>query len=143
MEEYGLILRISAVVTTGKYHNAASKNMLPFIIMFLLMFGIRIFPPEDVYLIFQKCDFSFYLSLIWVVIELTGGGIIPYMLQQYMHGNLEFVESRCCNCVKTCSSPRCPLFLHALSFECTSKLCITFLNQFLVYFHILKMHNTI
>ena len=36
----------------------------------------------------------------------------------------------------TCSSPRHPLFLHALSFECTSKLCGTFLNLFLVYFHI-------
>ena len=43
----------------------------------------------------------------------------------------------------TRSSPRRPLFLHVLSFECTSKLCITFLNQFLVYFHVLKMHNTI
>ena len=38
--------------------------------------------------------------------------------------------------IKTCSGPRRPLFLHALSFECTSKLCITFLNQFSVYFHI-------
>ena len=36
----------------------------------------------------------------------------------------------------TCSSPRRPLFLHALSFECTSKLCSTFLNQFSEYFHI-------
>ena len=36
----------------------------------------------------------------------------------------------------TCSSPRRTFFLHALSFECTSKLCITFLNQFSVYFHI-------
>ena len=38
--------------------------------------------------------------------------------------------------LKTCSSPRRPLFLHELSFECTSKLCITFLNQFSVYFRI-------
>ena len=38
--------------------------------------------------------------------------------------------------IMTCSSPRRPLFLHALSFECTSKLCIMFLNQFSVYFHI-------
>ena len=36
----------------------------------------------------------------------------------------------------TFSSPRRPLFLHALSFECTSKLCINFLNRFSVYFHI-------
>ena len=43
----------------------------------------------------------------------------------------------------TCSSPRRPLFLHALSFECTSKLCGTFLNQFSDYFNIKKMHNTI
>ena len=43
----------------------------------------------------------------------------------------------------TCSSPRRTFFLHALSFECTSKLCGTFLNQFLYYFHIKKMHNTI
>ena len=34
--------------------------------------------------------------------------------------------------VMTCSSPRRTFFLHALSFECTSKLCGTFLNQFLV-----------
>ena len=38
--------------------------------------------------------------------------------------------------VMTCSSPRRTFFLHALSFECTSKPCITFLNQFSVYFHI-------
>ena len=44
---------------------------------------------------------------------------------------------------QTCSSPRRTFFLHALSFECTSKLCGTFLNQFLYYFHILKMHYTI
>ena len=37
---------------------------------------------------------------------------------------------------ETRSIPRRPLFLHALSFECTTKLCINFLNQFLVYFHI-------
>ena len=43
---------------------------------------------------------------------------------------------------KTCSSPRRTFFLHALSFECTSKLCIAFLNQFSVYFHIKRMHNT-
>ena len=40
------------------------------------------------------------------------------------------------NHTKTWSSPRNPLFLHALSFECTSKLCIDFLNQFSVYFYI-------
>ena len=32
--------------------------------------------------------------------------------------------------------PKTPLFLHALSFECTTKLCINFHGQFLVYFHI-------
>ena len=35
-----------------------------------------------------------------------------------------------------CSSPRRPLFLHALSFECTIKLCVNSLNQFSVYFYI-------
>ena len=39
-------------------------------------------------------------------------------------------------CVMTWSILRCPLFLHALSFERTSKLCINFINQFSVYFHI-------
>ena len=43
----------------------------------------------------------------------------------------------------TCSGSRRTFFLHALSFQCTSKLCLTFLNLFLVYFHILRMHNTI
>ena len=37
---------------------------------------------------------------------------------------------------KTCSSPRRTFFLHALSLQCTSKLCVTFLNLFLVYFYI-------
>ena len=32
--------------------------------------------------------------------------------------------------------PKTSIFLHALSFECTTKLCINFLNQFLVCFHI-------
>ena len=36
----------------------------------------------------------------------------------------------------TFSSPRRTFLLHALSFEYTSKLCITFLIQFSVYFHI-------
>ena len=44
---------------------------------------------------------------------------------------------------ETCSSPRRTFFLHALSFECTSKLCGTFLNQFSYYFHTKKKHNTI
>ena len=35
---------------------------------------------------------------------------------------------------RTCSSPRRTFFLHALSFQYTSKLCVTFLNLFLVYF---------
>ena len=32
------------------------------------------------------------------------------------------------------SIPRRPLFLHALSFECTTKLCINSLDQFSVFF---------
>ena len=39
---------------------------------------------------------------------------------------------------KTCSNPRQTFFLHTLLFECTSKLCGTFLNQILYYFHIKK-----
>ena len=44
----------------------------------------------------------------------------------------------------TCSSPRRTFFLHALSFEFTSKLCITLLNQFYFIF-ILKygIHNLV
>ena len=56
---------------------------------------------------------------------------------------LQLIHLDCLWYFLTCSSPRHPLFLHTLSFECTSKPCITFINQFLVYFHILKMHNTI
>ena len=44
---------------------------------------------------------------------------------------------------QTCYRPRRTLFLYALSFECTSKLCVTFLNQFSVYFPISTMHYTI
>ena len=41
------------------------------------------------------------------------------------------------NCtLKTCSSPRHPLFLNALSFECTSKPCINFISQFSFYIYI-------
>ena len=43
----------------------------------------------------------------------------------------------------TCSSPRRKFFLHALSFESTSKLYITLLIKMSVYFHIKKMHYTI
>ena len=32
--------------------------------------------------------------------------------------------------------PKTSTFFHTLSFECTSKLCMNFLNHFLVYFHI-------
>ena len=56
--------------------------------------------------------------------------------------NVCFETKGCNSCCKrgiscvTCSIPRRPLFLHMLSFECTTKLCINFLNQFSVYFHI-------
>ena len=60
----------------------------------------------------------------------------------YFLSRMDALDSNCRSCM-TCSSPRRPLFLHALSFECTSKLCGTFLNQFSDYFHIKKMHNTI
>ena len=36
--------------------------------------------------------------------------------------------------LQTWSSPRHPLFLHTLSFKCTSKLCNNFINQFSVNF---------
>ena len=45
--------------------------------------------------------------------------------------------------LKDLFQPKTKHFFHALSFECTSKLCITLFNQFLVYFHIQKMHYTI
>ena len=56
--------------------------------------------------------------------------------------NVCFETKGCNSCCKrgiscvTCSIPRRPLFLHMLSFECTTKLCINFLNQCSVYFHI-------
>ena len=43
----------------------------------------------------------------------------------------------------TCSSPISPLFLHALSIEWITKLCINLLNQFSVHFHIEIVHDTI
>ena len=43
---------------------------------------------------------------------------------------LKFDDNSQSNSIMTCSSPRRPLFLHAFSFECTSNLCINFLNQF-------------
>ena len=36
----------------------------------------------------------------------------------------------------TWSSPRRSLFLHSLSFECTTKLCINLFNQFSVFLHL-------
>ena len=47
-----------------------------------------------------------------------------------------YVKSRLEITLVTSSIPRRLLFLHDLSFECTSKLCINFINQFSVYFHI-------
>ena len=44
----------------------------------------------------------------------------------------------------TCSSPRRPLFLHALSFECTSKLCIIFSTNFQFNFTLKNaLHNLV
>ena len=60
-----------------------------------------------------------------------GGGWAPPMAQmcykQYSGGEGSYLFP---DSLLTCSSPRHPLFEHALSFECTSKLCITFLDQF-------------
>ena len=46
---------------------------------------------------------------------------------------------------QTWSSPRRSLFLPALSFQCTSKLCITFLSQFFSLFSYFKnaLHNLV
>ena len=44
----------------------------------------------------------------------------------------------------TWSSPRRPLFLHSLSFECTEKLCISFLNQLSFFSHLnSELHNLV
>ena len=37
--------------------------------------------------------------------------------------------------IKTWFNPRRHFFLHALSFEWTTKLCIKYINQFSFYFH--------
>ena len=72
-----------------------------------------------------------YNHICWVLSTIIM--ILPYP------SNLKKLQ----HLLSTCSSPRRPLFLHALSFQCTSKLCGTFLNQFSDYFHIKRMHNTI
>ena len=60
---------------------------------------------------------------------MTNGGLLSTNQQKHLnnYGNVWY---------QNCSSPRRPLFQNALSFECTTKLCINFINQFLVYFHI-------
>ena len=50
--------------------------------------------------------------------------------------NIPEARIKISNVLMTCSSPRQTFFLHVLSFQCTSKLCDAFLNQFSVYFHI-------
>ena len=48
----------------------------------------------------------------------------------------EITVSSTCRMHMTGSIPRRHLFLHRISLESTKKLCITFFNQFLFYFHI-------
>ena len=59
-------------------------------------------------------------------------GIIPYQMTQlpFISPEHHFRISH----PKSWSIPRRPIFLHALSFECNTKLCINFLNQFLFIF---------
>ena len=38
--------------------------------------------------------------------------------------------------IKDLVQPNTSIFLHALSFECTTKLCINFLNQFSLFSHL-------
>ena len=66
------------------------------------------------------------------------GGDIPCIFPVFIEKSvsLRAAFDQPCSFLLTCSSPRRTFFLHALSCECTSKLCITFLNQFSVYFHI-------
>ena len=61
---------------------------------------------------------------------------LPKIFHFLLKKNIHTLFSRPVWTYLTCSSPRRPLFLHALSFECTSKLCVNFINQFSFYFHI-------
>ena len=63
---------------------------------------------------------------------------IDRVSDQYLfYYNLRGIEQRILHILLfTCSSPRRPLFMHALSFERTTKLCINFLNQFPFYSHV-------
>ena len=72
-------------------------------------------------------------KLVWLFL-LKWWGVSKHWYGGPHQLNWKYQEWRLHN--QTCSSPRRPLFLHALSFECTSNLCVTFLNQFLVFFHI-------
>ena len=62
--------------------------------------------------------------------------VVVYLI--FSLSSCTYVSTRACLLLlmATCSSPRLPLFLHALSFECTSKFCINFINQFSVYLRI-------
>ena len=66
----------------------------------------------------------------------TGSYIIFYQVGPIYHGTNVPGPVAQSIAERTCSSPRRPLFLHTLSFECTSKLCVTFLDQISVHFHI-------
>ena len=78
-----------------------------------------------------------------MIMSLQSQLYLQWTLESLIQLNMDHSNYRCyTTCLilaismQTYSSPRRPLFLHALSFQCTSNLCINFLKQFSVYFHI-------
>ena len=115
------------------FHSSPISITSPFLFQHLTQL-IRFFNSFCCAILLGRIEifFMFFSQLLNIQ---TGGALQAcYFYNFFAH---QFLQ------IKTCSSPRRPLFLHALSFECTSKLCITFLNQYSAYFHILTMHNTI
>ena len=84
---------------------------------------------------YNECDFD-HNFLHWIAVGNWYNTKNMYDFAQFVFEELFVNKCQDIYDIMNWSSPRRPLFLHALSFQCTTKLCINFLNQFSFCFHI-------
>ena len=86
-------------------------------------------PPQVNYYDIRELLLGEYTRLIQIdkMVYIDNGNLLSGI---FLVSHLDLTLFPFCNGVLTCSSPRHPLFLHALSFECTTKFCINFSTNF-------------
>ena len=105
----------------------ANKTLIPFLLVLI-------------FLIIIKLHFVGYLELL--IYSLQYAHIEPLFSPRYVlvsNKNCDFYSLRPVYLFLSnhdLFQPKASTFLHALSFQCTSKLRINFLNHFTIYFHI-------